>query len=433
MTGSERVERQLQGILEDLAAPRRPDYLDDLHRQLAATRQRSAWPLLERWLPVTDYAGRSVPAPRLPLRAIGAVLLIAALLLATLVVVGSRTRIPPPFGPAGNGLITWALDGDIFVGDPVGGTVKRVVATDDLDRNPSFSPDGTHIVFLRQVSAETGQFDLVLIRADGSASTVLTAVPIAIPEAVEWAPDGRSLLVNDSHGVLTRHFVDGSTSQLVLEGVHLEPDAFRPPDGSQILYERADDPGALYVMNADGSAPRQVFAPTTAACGCSLAGPARWSPDGRSVAFAVHMDGTEGARISVLDIAAGSLRQLANEEGAWVENDPTWSPDGTRIAFNRWQNVAADDWSIRPIAIVAASGGAVTPVGLAPISDGALIVWSPDGSTILSLPGSLTEAFTWAPTGQTIARPILFDVTGGTSRQLDWSVGSISSWQRVAR
>jgi hypothetical protein len=37
MTGSERVERQLQGILEDLAAPRRPDYLDDLHRQLAAT------------------------------------------------------------------------------------------------------------------------------------------------------------------------------------------------------------------------------------------------------------------------------------------------------------------------------------------------------------------------------------------------------------
>ena len=79
MTGSERVERQLQGILEDLAAPRRPDYLDDLHRQLAATRQRSAWTLLERWLPVTDYAVRSVPAPRLPLRAIGAVLLIAAL------------------------------------------------------------------------------------------------------------------------------------------------------------------------------------------------------------------------------------------------------------------------------------------------------------------------------------------------------------------
>ena len=63
---------------------------------------------------------------------------------------------------------------------------------------------------------------------------MLTAVPTAIPEAVEWAPDGRSLLVNHSHGVLTRHFVDGSASQPVLEGAHLEPDAFRPPDGSQI-------------------------------------------------------------------------------------------------------------------------------------------------------------------------------------------------------
>ena len=315
----------------------------------------------------------------------------------------------------------------------MGGTVKRVVATDDLDRNPTFSPDGTHIAFLRQVSAETGQFDLVLIRADGSDSTVLTAVPTAIPEAVEWAPDGRSLLVNDSHGVLTRHFVDGSASQLVLEGVHLEPDAFRPPDGSQILSSARMTQGPSTIMNADGSAPRQVFGPTSAACGCSLAGHARWSPDGRSIAFAGHVEGTEGARISVLDVAAGSLRQLADEEGVWVENDPAWSPDGMRIAFNRWQSVGADDWSIRPIAIVAVSGGAVTPVGVAPISDGALIEWSPDGTMVLSLPGSLKEAFTWAPLGQTIARPILFDLSGGTSRQLDWSVGSISSWQRVAR
>jgi len=434
MTGPERVERQLQGILEDLAVPRRPEYLDDLHRQLAATRQRPAWTLPERWLPMTEYAIRSVPAPRLPLRAIGAVLLIAAILLAAIVVVGSRTRIPPPFGPAGNGLITWALDGDIFVGDPVGGTVRRVAATDDLDRNPVFSRDGTHIAFLRQVPAEAGQFDLVVMRADGNAAKELTAVSISMPRAVEWAPDGASLLVNESDGDLARYFVDGSPTQPMLEGVSLEPDAFRPPDGAQILYEREDDLGALYVMNADGSLPRQLFGPGTSSCACSLAGPARWSPDGRSVAFSVDTNHAEGARMSVLDVATGGLRQLATEEGVWIENDPAWSPDGTRLAFNRWQQVAAGTWLVRPIGMVALAGGAVTPIGIGPASEGALIEWSPDGSMILSLPGTLSEAFTWSPGAPgTIARPTLIDLAAGTTRQLDWSVGSISSWQRVPR
>lgn len=434
MTGPAHVERRLQGILEDLAATRRPDYLDDLHRQLATTSQRPAWTLPERWLPMTELAVRSVPSPRLPLRAIGAVVLIAALILAAIVVVGSRARVPPAFGLAGNGLITWALDGDIFVGDPATGTVKRVVATDDLDRNPAFSRDGTHLSFLRQVPAETGRFDLVVTRDDGSAAKVLTAVSISMPSAVEWEPDGRSLVVNDSTGGLTRYFVDGSPAQTLMDGVHLEPDAFRPPDGSQILYERADDLGSLYVVNADGSDPRRLFSTLTAPCTCSLAGPARWSPDGRSVAFAVETVGRDGARMFVMDVESGGLRQIADEEGVWVENDPAWSPDGTRIAFNRWQLDDQGSWIARAIGIVDAAGGAVTQVGIGPASEGALIEWSPDASMILSLPGTLVEAFTWSPGAPgTIARPTLIDLSDGSSRQLDWSVGSISSWQRVGR
>src|SRR5438270_836751 len=40
MTDMDRVDRRLPGLLEELAAPRTPDYLDDLHTQLAAARQR---------------------------------------------------------------------------------------------------------------------------------------------------------------------------------------------------------------------------------------------------------------------------------------------------------------------------------------------------------------------------------------------------------
>ena len=67
------------------------------------------------------------------------------------------------------------------------------------------------------------------------------------------APDGTYLLLNEHNGDLTRFNVDGSPPQLLMQGVHIEPDAFRPPNGAQILHERVDDQRALYVVNLDGS------------------------------------------------------------------------------------------------------------------------------------------------------------------------------------
>jgi len=432
MTADQRLERHLPAVLEDLYLGATPDYRDEVMAAAVRTRQRPSWTFPGRWIPMSDIAVNRVPAPALPLRAIGLAVLLAALLVAALVVVGSRAKVPPPFGVARNGVIAWALDGDVYVGDPEAGNPRRVVATDDIDRNPVFSREGTQLAFLRQVPAKTGQFDLVVTGSDGTGSTVLSATPIQMPSAVQWSPDGTSLLVNDSAGRLTRYFVDGSPAQVVLEGVGIGPDAYQPPLGAQILYERINDPGALYIINADGSGARELFGPATSPCACRVAGPARWSPDGQSLAFAVDAE-EDQAPLYVMDADGTGLRPLADEVGVWVQNDPIWSPDGTQIAFNRWQRDDAGDWHVRPIAIAGLDGG-IRSMGVAPASEGALIEWSPDGKSILSLPGTLVEAFTWSPGANgTVARPTLLDVSDGSSRLLDWSVGSISSWQRLAR
>jgi Tol biopolymer transport system component len=431
MTSMHRSNAAWHALLEDLAAPQTPDYLEAAIERASVRPQRPSWTFPGRWLPMIDIAVRPVPAARLPLRALGAGLLILALLVALLAFVGSRSRVPPPFGPAHNGLVTWAADGDIYVGDPENGAVKRVVASDDLDRNPVFSRDGTHLAFIRQVPTQAGRFDVVVTREDGSSAQVVTPVPIATPDAVEWSPDGTFLLVNESNGNLARYFIDGRPSEVLLEGVHIEPDAFRPPTGGQILYERNDDQRALWVMNADGTNPFQLFGARTAACACAFSGPARWSPSGEQVAFAVNIDGLQ-QRIFTVDADASNAGQLVDEIGLWQESDPTWSPDGSWIAFNRWQGNDAGDWPVQALGLVASNGtGQVRSLGIPPVDSGAIVEWAPDGSTLLSLPTTVVESFTWSPSANgSVARPTLVDVGTGRSTELDWSVASVASWQR---
>ena len=55
---SDRFQQELPDILTAIAAPRMPDYVDDLLAQAAATRQRPRWTFPERWLPMGAIARR---------------------------------------------------------------------------------------------------------------------------------------------------------------------------------------------------------------------------------------------------------------------------------------------------------------------------------------------------------------------------------------
>ena len=373
---------------------------------------------------------RPVARPILSARVVVAALLLIMVLVATPALIGRRPATTPRFGSAGNGVIAWALDGDIIAGDPITGATRPLIAGPGLDRNPIYSRDGSRLAFLRQVAADQDRFDLFVTDAAGTASIMVSAVPMSMPVALEWAPDSDSLLVNESDGRLFRYSVHGSPRRLLVDGVDLEPDAARPPDGVDVLYQRHAEPGALYVMARDGSRPRELVGPTADACSCTLAGPARWSPDGREVAFTLRLDANE-ARLFVMTADGTGLRRVTNEAGPGIEADPSWSPVGDRIAFNRWQRDDAGDQQVQAIGVVTAAGDRVQPVGVAPAAEGALIEWSPDGRMILSLPKTLIDAFVSYPNGTgSVARPTLIDVATGAARQLPWSVGSVASWQR---
>ena len=93
--------------------------------------------------------------------------------------------------------------------------------------------------------------------------------------------------------------------------------------------------------------------------------PVSWSPDSERIVFMKLDEKTQGD-IWTISIKDGTLSQITNDPK--VEMNPSWSPDGKTIAYNR-----ADS----EIRFVSAEGGESKKI--ADIKYGRYISWSPDG------------------------------------------------------
>ncbi len=122
-----------------------------------------------------------------------------------------------------------------------------------------------------------------------------------------------------------------------------------------------------YLRAPDLPPPRSV--PLTSLAGYELH-PAL-SPDGRQVVFA--WDGGDGGPLNLYVKLLGEGEPLRLTEGSETDHCPTWSPDGTRVAFLR-QTEAGHE-----VRVVPALGGPESLFATtASVEDG--LDWSPDGT-----------------------------------------------------
>jgi len=422
MSGDIRLERALPGILEDLGAGPTPDYTELILARTEATSQRPGWMVPERWFSMSAISERLTAAPRFPTRTIGFVALLILVLAAAVFLAGSRQRqLPLPYGPAGNGLVVYASESDVYVGDPVTRVSRRITTGPEVDGFPGFTRDGTKIAFLRSASGEpTLSADLMLVGADGSGLRTLTDEPLADISDGDGSGDGRLLaLISRVAGISSITVFDATSGdQRILDvGMPVERVSFRPPNGDQLMFVGLKGDGQfIYTIDADGSNRHLVVGPTTGLQG------AEWSPDGSRIAYSQYDVASNRVFTHIVDAEGTRDVALENPPGVIYQLNPVWSPDGRSVVVARgyW-----DDAEIVP------------PGTTADYSRFAII--AVDGSApdkeLCDCFSSYEAGWDWSPDGTKIASGLnedlsVIDIATGEETSFDgWLT---ANWQRIA-
>lgn len=365
-----------------------------------------------------DVVARPLPIPVPALRPLVVLLLIVALIASVLVIyAGSqRTRLPEPYGLARNGVIVMGTDNkDLVTVDPATGAQIALIEapTDDVD--PWFSPDGTRFLYVRQVPPGHGSFWVA--NADGSDPHEIVPKPV---DWFEWAGDSTRIAATRLLGGPTETSivnVDDGTSTVLDVGIEIQHPFWRPGYDQIVFSVPVSDPyRAYYLVNADGT----DLQPINGVSAGAINDPTL-SPDGSKLAYATWGDGDgTGEDIHVLDIDTGK-QITATPVDEYSYQDALFSPDGTQILTNRF----VPSGPIQLVIVPADGRGDVIPIGPSHAMDmdaqgrGDLWQFSPDGTQVLIYYDR--DDSTW-----------LLDVDGSGEQELPWSAREGATWQRLA-
>ena len=241
-----------------------------VYAQTRTMRQRAGWTFVARWT-ASAWPEQRVLAPALVV-----VLLLLLALAAVLLVGGSRPRVAPLTGPAGNGALAWdtGTGGQVFLAGPDGSGAHPILGAHAITRSPSFSRDGTKVVFWsRENQDPETPLDLYSVNADGSDVRRINGdvvLDVNVYEFADWSPDGLHVVFDSiDHGVNRLYVatVDGSVAPYP---IFRADDASRmwpawSPDGQWIAYLKTT-PGpngkaSFAIARPDGSGERDLDRP----------------------------------------------------------------------------------------------------------------------------------------------------------------------------
>lgn len=224
-----------------------------------------------------------------------------------------------------------------------GTAARRLTVEETSDSWPVKSPDGK---FIALASRRDGQWELYVMRSDGTGLRRVTRHP-SHDVAPDWSPDSRRLVFSrgpDGRSAIYVVSARGGQARRATRGARGDDEPAWSPDGHTIAFTRPRTKTSVDVWTVDlrtgrerrlTRGPRDDWGP-------------RWSPDGRRLAFASGITTDEGYLSDIAVMRAdGSGRRRFRKAPGLRNQYPTWSPDGSWIAF--WSTRGdAGVWLMRP-------------------------------------------------------------------------------------
>jgi TolB protein len=231
-----------------------------------------------------------------------------------------------------HGRIVFSRRDDIWSANADGSRLRRLTSGRGPEFDPSWSPDGSQIVYRDSRRGINNNDEIYTMNADGSHRRNLTH-SVWNEWSPAWSPDGRLIAFYSGQLFVMRSDGSGSHAITKIEGEY----PTWSPDAQQLAFMSAEP-------NAHGSDPNYDI-------------------------FTVNRDGT-------------NLRQLTD----WPGDDgwPAWSPDGSTIAFTTTHNMTSGQFAIW---VMRADGTAKHRA-----ADGSFPTWSPNGSVLLFSTGGESDS-----------------------------------------
>jgi dipeptidyl aminopeptidase/acylaminoacyl peptidase len=243
---------------------------------------------------------------------------------------------------------------------------------------------GKRILYIADGEPRGPQIFVRWIDTDGAATQVTHATE-KVADA-RWSPDGKSIAFSmfvpekDTWNISMPAAPEGAQwtgSPRIVDTLHYRQD--------QVGFLQ-DGQTQLFVVSADGGAPRQITSGKWSAGAGELRGavPMDWTPDSKAIVF----EGDRSAdadlhyqisQLLVADIAAGTIRELVAKPGSWSR--PAVSPDGKAVAFTGYPQ-SKSTHSVADLYVIPFAGGEMRKISGNYDRDPLNLHWTPDSAGV---------------------------------------------------